>query len=219
MSCPRMASCWRSARVATTGTYTANLTYLRRGQYGTAPSAHAIGDQFTVIDVLGSSGTTVAYDLPARYVGVPLYVKFCSTNSFGLATEDISTVAEYQYTPIGTGFGGGAGGIPTVPTGLTATPGNGQNQVAWAANPSTDGVTAYTLYTAPGLGASFGSATAIFTGSATAFTHSGLGNSAPYTYFVSRRTRWAHRPIRPVWVRPPTQPAWGPSHPSGQEPV
>ena len=170
--------------VATTGTYTANLTYLRRGQYGTAPSAHSTGDQFTVIDVLGSSGTTVSYDLPAQYVGVPLYVKFCSTNSFGLATEDISTVAEYQYTPIGTGFGGGAGGIPTVPTGLTATPGNGQNQIAWAANPSTDSVTAYTLYAAPGSGSAFGSAVAIFTGSATAFTHSGLGNSAPYTYFV-----------------------------------
>ena len=37
--------------VSATGTYTSNLTYLRRGLYGTATAAHAGGDFFTRIDL------------------------------------------------------------------------------------------------------------------------------------------------------------------------
>jgi hypothetical protein len=170
--------------VATTGTFTANLTYLRRGKYGTAPASHSIGDQFTALDLSGLSGTTIEYAIPPQYVGQTIYLKFASKNAFGNETQDLSLCTAYSYTPTGAGYGGGAGGIPTLPTGLAATAGVGQNLINWNANPSTDNVTSYTLYAAPGLSQPFSSAVAIYNGLSTAFTHSGIGNGANYTYFL-----------------------------------
>ena len=86
---------------AITGTYTANLTYLERGQYGTAPIAHASGEQFTLIDVLGTTGATVSFALPDAYIGQVAWLKFASFNQFGLEQQDLSTVVEYQYGIIG----------------------------------------------------------------------------------------------------------------------
>ena len=170
--------------VTTTGTYTDDLTYLVRGAYGTAPEAHSTGDQFTLLDLTGASGTTIIYNLPAEYVGQTLYLKFISYNLFGLATQELSGVTAYSYTPIGSGFGSGAGGIPAVPTGLTSTAGNGQNVLTWSPNGATDNVESYTLYAAAGSSQPFSSAVAIYTGLSTTFAHSGIGNSAAYTYFL-----------------------------------
>lgn len=168
-----------------TGTYAANLTYLRRGQYGTAPAAHSTGDQFTVIDVLGESGTSVEYQLPPQYIGQTVYVKLASFNTFGNAQQDLSTVVEYQYTPTGAGFGSGTNGVPATPTGLTATTaGLGQVTVSWAANATTDNVTGYRVYRATGFGASFGSASLIQTINALSYTDSGLTVGGQYTYFL-----------------------------------
>ena len=86
---------------AITGTNTANLTYLERGQYGTAPIAHASGEQFTLIDVLGTTGTTVSFDLPAQYIGQVAWLKFASFNQFGLEQQSASTVTAYQYGIVG----------------------------------------------------------------------------------------------------------------------
>jgi hypothetical protein len=170
---------------STTGEYTADLTYLRRGQLGTAPADHPTGSQFTVIDKTGQSGSTIAFDLPPQYIGTAISFKFVSSNRFGQSPQDISTVNEYSYTPTGAGYGGGPGGIPTVPTGLAGTPGNGQNIISWNANPPTDNVTSYTLYAAPGLGQPFSDAVQIFNGLSTSFTYSGIGNGAEFTYFLT----------------------------------
>jgi len=170
--------------VATTGTYTADLTYLRRGQYGTAPAAHSIGDQFTLIDLSGLQGTTFEYNLPPQYVGQTIYLKLLSKNTFGNSRQDLSTVVEYKYTPTGAGYGGGAGGTPTEPTGLAAAPGNGQNNITWNNNPPSDNVTSYILYAAVGLSQPFGSAAPIWQGLGSAHAHSGIGNGAQYTYFL-----------------------------------
>jgi hypothetical protein len=176
--------------VTTTGTYTANLTYLRRGQYGSAPAAHAIGDQFTVVDVLGTSGTAVRYSLPAQYIGQPVYIKLTSFNLFDNAEQDISVVNEYEYVPTGTGYGGGTGpsgttpGVPTVPGTPSVSVGSGQNVVSWASNPSTDNVTKYTLYAGSGIGTPFGSCVAIWNGLATSYAHTGLTTGAQFTYYV-----------------------------------
>jgi len=173
--------------VTATGTYTDDLTYLRRGQYGTAPGSHSSGDQFTVMDLTGAGGTTLSYEVPTQYIGQPLYLKFCSYNIYGLALQDISTVTAYSYSPTGAGYGGGAGGVPTTPTGLTATPGSGQNTVSWNSNPATDNVTEYDLYAAPGPGAAFGSATLIWHGLASAFVETGLSSGQQRTYFLIAR--------------------------------
>jgi hypothetical protein len=138
--------------VAATGTYTSNLTYLRRGLYGTAPAAHASGDFFTRIDlgeIGGALNTIIVYQLPPQYIGASFDLKFQSFNVFGNETQDISAVAAYSYTPSGSGYGGGAGGVPTTPTGLAAYArggtGAGFNIIDWNANPPGDHVQHYTV--------------------------------------------------------------------------
>jgi hypothetical protein len=132
--------------VSATGTYTNDLTYLQRALYGTTGSAHASGDFFTRID-LGELGTppnsVIAYSLPTEYIGATLYLKLQSFNIFGNAIQDISTVAEYTYTPSGQGYGGGAGGVPTAPAGFTAALYTYTVGLNWNDNPPGDNVTKY----------------------------------------------------------------------------
>ncbi len=106
--------------VIPTGTYTSNLTYLRRGLLGTAVAAHAAGAAFCRID----QSIVFTYDLPVAYVGKTLYFKFCSFNEFIGQTQDISTVATYTYTPTGTAYTIGApSGIVVVPSRRTQADG------------------------------------------------------------------------------------------------
>lgn len=132
--------------VAATGAYTSNLSYLRRGLYGTAPAAHAAGDFFSRID-LGNAGTPpnslLTWDLPPGYIGATIYLKFQSFNVFGNALEDIAAVTEYSYTPSGAGYGGGSGGVPTAPAGFVATLYTYTVGLAWNANPPADNVSQY----------------------------------------------------------------------------
>jgi hypothetical protein len=170
--------------VATTGTYSADLSYLQRGQYGTAVGAHSAGDQFTLIDVLGTDGSTVAYDIPAAYIGKTLYLKLASFNMFELSGEDLSVVAEYQYSPTGAGFGSAGSGMPATPTGFAGLPGPAQAALQWNANPTADNVTAYRVLRAAGSGASFASATEIWQGQALNLVDTTTSGSAAYTYFL-----------------------------------
>jgi hypothetical protein len=170
--------------IASTGTYTDNLTYLRRGLYGTAPAAHSTNDLFTRIDLGASDTTLVKYELPAAYIGATIHVKLMSFNIYGQGAQDISTVTSYSYTPSGAGYGGGSGGVPTTPTGLTAVGGNLQNVLTWNANPSADNVTGYEIWRAAGTGAAFGSASKIATVNALTYTDPGLSASTGYTYFL-----------------------------------
>ncbi len=169
--------------VSATGTYAANLTYLYRGVYGTVAGSHSSGDQFTVIDPLGVDGTTIAFDLPAQYVGQPIYLKLASFNLFGLAQQDLSTCAEYKYTPTGAGYGTGTGGLPQTPAGFAVTPDGAAALLTWNANPATDNVTSYVVYRAAGTGASFSSASAIWQGDTLALTDT--PSSTPNTYFLA----------------------------------
>lgn len=86
------------ATATLTGTNAYNLTYLYRGLYGTTPAAHANGALFTRVD-----SAIFQYNLPAAFIGVPLYLKFQSFNIFGLSVEDLSECAVYPYTSIGAG--------------------------------------------------------------------------------------------------------------------
>ncbi len=170
--------------VSATGTYTANLTYLERGQFGSAVGAHSTGDQFTLLNVAGSDGTSISYALPAQYIGVPIYIKLCSFNVFGNSLQDPSTVLEYKYTPTGAGYGGGTAGVPVTPTGLSAAAANpGQAALSWNANAATDNVTAYLLYR--GTTSTFGSASLIWTGQTLGYTDT-PGAGTFYYFLVAK---------------------------------
>lgn len=152
---------------------------LYRGLYGTTAASHLAGVDFARLD-----GNIFKFDLPPAYVGVSLLFKFQSYNILGNALEDLAGCTPYPYTPTGAGFGGGAGGVPTTPTGLTATGGSQAVVLAWDAAPPADNVTGIEVYRADGLGAAFGSATKIATVTGQTWTNISLGISTPYTYFL-----------------------------------
>ena len=162
-----------------TGANAYALTGLYRGLFGSAAAAHAAGASYGRLD----ASAFVAV-LPAAYIGAPLHFKFQSVNIWGNALQDLSTCADYLYTPAGTGFGGGSGGVATTPTGLSATAGVAQVALACAANPATDNVTAYRWFRAAGAGASFGSASLVATTATPNYTDTGLPASTSFTYFA-----------------------------------
>ena len=162
-----------------TGANAYNLTTLYRALFGTAGASHASGAAFARLD-----NSIFYYQLPAAYVGVTLYFKFQSFNIWGNALQDISTTTAYTYSPTGAGFGGGSGGVPTVPTGLAASASSTSVTLSWSANPSTDNVTDYKVYRAAGTGASFGSASLVATVTALTWTDTGLSTGTGYTYFL-----------------------------------
>jgi hypothetical protein len=170
--------------VASTGTYSDNLTYLVRGAYGTEPEAHSAGEQFTMIDLTGAQGSTIIYDLPAQYIGETIYLKFISYNIYGQATQELSAVPAYTYNPTGIGFGGGAGGVPNTPTGFAATSSGAQNFLTWNANPASDNVTSYIVYSAVGLSQPFSAATILWQGLATSYVDSSVAIGDERTYFL-----------------------------------
>lgn len=134
--------------VDTTGTFTAGLTYLRRGCYGTGWAAHSIGAQATRIN----PATVLQYDLPAAYVGILLYLKLTSFNSFGAMEQDLSDVVAYEYAPQGVGYTIAPPTSPSLftssvlqPDGATivsmyanwhpsAGPALGSNEIQWTSN-------------------------------------------------------------------------------------
>ena len=81
--------------VVPTGDYTADLTYLERGLYGTAPAMHAIGAPFARID----QTKVFRYGLPAQYVGSPLYFQFPTANKFGNSAQSLADCITYEFVP------------------------------------------------------------------------------------------------------------------------
>ena len=75
-----------------------NITSLRRGVYGTAIGAHAIGAEFAYI---GSTGI-FNYQYPAQYAGTTMYFKFASFNTRGLQVQELSQCIEYSFLIPGT---------------------------------------------------------------------------------------------------------------------
>jgi hypothetical protein len=158
--------------------------YVRRGLYGTSSPDHPIGSFFTRINLNQQgalSNSLLAYNLPAAYIGKTIYLKFLSFNSFGNNLQDPAFVTAYQYSPTGSGYGGGSGGVATQPTGLTATGIPGGVFTGWNTNPSSDNVTSYTLSRATSSGGPY---TAVWTGSATGFTDHGVTGGTTYYYEV-----------------------------------
>ena len=79
-----------------TGASAYSLTGLQRGFGGSAAAAHGAGAAFARLDA-----AVVRYDLPATWIGVPLYFKFQSFNVFGGGVQDLASCAAYSYQPTG----------------------------------------------------------------------------------------------------------------------
>ncbi len=84
-----------------TAAYKYDLTYLRRGAYGTPVTAHASGGQF---GRLGPNDPAVfRYDYPASFIGQTIYVKLPAFNFFGQELQSLDAVSAYGYALAGAG--------------------------------------------------------------------------------------------------------------------
>ena len=101
--------------------------------------------------------------------GTPYTLRVTATNGAGTS---VPSDPAGPYTP---------GRVPSAPTGVALTPGDGQLAVAWTA-PTDDGGSAITSSTAT---ASPGGATCTTAGTATGCTITGLTNGTPYTVTVT----------------------------------
>jgi len=101
--------------VTPTGDYTANLTYLERGLYGTSPASHSPGAPFARID----QTVVFAYNVPTTYAGQTIYFKFPTVNVFGNAAQTLDECTAYSYEVA----------PPAAPTGLAVTYNYGINTV------------------------------------------------------------------------------------------
>jgi hypothetical protein len=84
-----------------TGASRYDLTYLRRGAYGTAIGAHAAGTPFARFGP--NEPSLFRYGYPASFVGQSVFIKLPGFNIFGQALQDIALVSAYSYTLAGTG--------------------------------------------------------------------------------------------------------------------
>jgi Putative phage tail protein len=99
-----------------------NLTYLRRGVYGTTIGAHAIGAEFSY---LGSTGI-FEYQYPAQYAGKTLYFKFPAFNLVQQQLQQLSACQAFQFTVPGSSLQPpSTGNFTTVPTNVLTAQASG----------------------------------------------------------------------------------------------
>jgi hypothetical protein len=132
--------------VTPTGDYTADLTYLERGLYGTAPAAHAAGAPFSRID----QTKVFNYPLPEGYLGQELYFQFPTVNLFGNSAETLADCVTYPWTPNAPL----PGQNPASVSAALGSSGSGDATVSWPAAGGTPLPTLYqiTLYQITGVG-------------------------------------------------------------------
>lgn len=80
-----------AATLVSAGNY--NLTYLRRGRYGTASQLNSSGAPFAKLD-----GNVFVMTFDPGMSGQTIYFKFCSFNTFTQGTQSLGSVAAYAYT-------------------------------------------------------------------------------------------------------------------------
>jgi hypothetical protein len=93
------------------------LTGLYRGLFGTTGQSFGIGTQFLFL----ANEVWFQEPLPANFVGVPVYFKFCAFNRQNLALQPISDVTAYLYTATGAGTGPGSPSYPTYSVSVVTT--------------------------------------------------------------------------------------------------
>jgi hypothetical protein len=164
------------ATLTATNHYTLG-TYLRRGQYGTSIGAQASGSVFTLVDSRIFRATFSQAD-----IGKTIFCKFPSFNIWGSGLQSLASCTPYSFT-----LTGAPDFTPAVPSGLTATGGANQITLTWTANPATNSsnaVTGYKIFVAPGLSQPFGSAVQVATSAGSPFVYGGLAAGAKFTFFL-----------------------------------
>jgi hypothetical protein len=104
-----------------TASYQYDLTYLRRGVYGTPIGAHTMGANFARFGP--NDPSLFRYRYPASFAGQTISVKLPAFNIFGQALQDLSGLTPTSYTLTG------AGAVPAaafVSGSWTGSPGAGQ---------------------------------------------------------------------------------------------
>ncbi len=98
---------YQNAALTAQGFY--NLSYLRRGAYGSDIAAWPAGSKICRIDESVFVG-----QYQAQYVEQPLYLKFTSFNLAGQRTQDLSAVTAYEVILQGTTLGPPAPGVAQI---------------------------------------------------------------------------------------------------------
>jgi len=137
-----------------TAPYRYNLTYLRRGLYGTPIGAHAAGASFARFGL--NDPYLFKYVYPASLIGKTVYVKLQSFNTFGQELTNLSNVVPTQYTLTGNGV---SAQPTTISGGFSGAPAAGQQIFRY--------VLAGPVVFPAGLSGSYGSAGAAATAQAT----------------------------------------------------
>jgi hypothetical protein len=78
-----------------------NLSYLRRGAYGTAIGAHTAGTPFARFGP--NDPSLFRYTYPASFVGQTVFIKLPGFNIFGQALQGLAGVTAYGYMLLGSG--------------------------------------------------------------------------------------------------------------------
>jgi Putative phage tail protein len=112
---------------ALTATSKYNLTYLRRGAYGTAEATWPVGAPFMRVDQ-----SVFTYPFDSSVIGSPLYFKFVSFNQYGGGAQNIATVPVFTYTVQGSALNAALANVTGLYTNFVA----GITQLFWS--PITD---------------------------------------------------------------------------------
>ncbi len=104
-----------------------NLTYLRRGAYGSPVVGHAAGEQFMRFD-----SAVFSYQFDQARIGTPVYFKFLAFNPYEGGKQTLDTAAVHTYTILGNAL---TTPLPNV-TGLYVNFVAGITRIFWA--PVTD---------------------------------------------------------------------------------
>ena len=84
-----------------TAAYCYDLTYLRRGVYGTPINAHSAGSNFARFGP--NDPSLFRYRYPGNFVGQTIYVKLPGFNNFGQSLQDLAGLTADTYTLTGAG--------------------------------------------------------------------------------------------------------------------
>lgn len=168
------------------GSFLFNISYLRRGLYGTTIANHPVGSNFCRFDlnaVEGLGNSVFTYLIPSQYIGTTIYFKLASFNSFGNAAQDISLLSSYSYVSSGVGYGP-VNGLPAQPTGFAGSPSANGALFSWTANAVNDNVETYQIWGALGTGTAFGSTSLMYTTNSLNCLVPNLTANTAYTFYL-----------------------------------
>lgn len=159
-----------STLTSTPGQY--DLSYLRRGQYGSINSAHTAGARkFARLDQ-----SLFAFAFDPGMIGRTMYFKFASFNIFGVRSQSIDTLVPYTHVITGAFSPTPLNDNATfIPRGTCGVAGNRLFKSAATTTPAFDGSNVYSLE-----GYSEGAAISFRANETTAETHVGF-NGSPIT--------------------------------------